>query len=61
MRSDAPVTAVLNLIFRPHTPEKQAPNLGAVGDQIDLIIEGRTRTAASGGRPATSPTTFPTR
>ncbi len=63
VRSDAPVTAVLNLNFRPHTPEKQPPGLGAVGDQIDLIIEGAHHDAAASATeaPATSPTTFPTR
>jgi hypothetical protein len=40
VRNDAPVTAILNLVFRPQTPErKPAENLGAVGDQIDLLIE----------------------
>jgi hypothetical protein len=39
-RSDAPVTAILNLVFRPQTQEKkQHDDLGAVGDQIDLLIE----------------------
>jgi hypothetical protein len=64
VRSDAPVTAVLNLNFRPHTPEKAAPNLGAVGDQIDLIIESahpHDGSPTPADAPATSPTTFPTR
>jgi hypothetical protein len=40
VRNDAPVTAILNLVFRPQTPErKPAEDLGAVGDQIDLLIE----------------------
>jgi hypothetical protein len=44
MRNDAPVTAILNLVFRPQTPEKKrASDLGAVGDQIDLLIEEATR------------------
>ena len=44
VRNDAPVTAVLNLVFRPQTPEqKRGPDLGAVGDQIDLIIEEAKR------------------
>ena len=44
MRNDAPVTAILNLVFRPQTPEKKRGNdLGAVGDQIDLIIEEAKR------------------
>ena len=34
------MTAILNLVFRPQTPErKPAGDLGAVGDQIDLLIE----------------------
>jgi Mg-chelatase subunit ChlD len=44
MRNDAPVTAILNLVFRPQTPEKKREHeLGAVGDQIDLIIEEANR------------------
>jgi hypothetical protein len=40
VRNDAPVTAILNLVFRPQTPEKKrGDDLGAVGDQIDLLIE----------------------
>jgi hypothetical protein len=40
VRNDAPVTAVLNLVFRPQTPEKKrGDDLGGVGDQIDLLIE----------------------
>jgi hypothetical protein len=64
VRSDAPVTAVLNLNFRPHTQEKTAPTLGAVGDQIDLIIESahpHDEPPPAADVPATSPTTFPTR
>jgi hypothetical protein len=44
MRNDAPVTAILNLVFRPQTPEKKrTDDMGAVGDQIDLLIEEATR------------------
>jgi len=44
VRNDAPVTAILNLVFRPQTPEKKhTEDLGAVGDQIDLIIEAATK------------------
>jgi hypothetical protein len=40
VRNDAPITAILNLVFRPQTPEKKrGDDLGAVGDQIDLLIE----------------------
>jgi hypothetical protein len=57
-RSDAPVTAVLNMVFRPRTPaEKKADlDLGAVGEEIDMVIdEMRHRDAAheapDGGAP----------
>ena len=53
-RSDAPVTAVLNMVFRPRTPDKKADvDLGAVGDQIDLVIEEmqRRETGATRARP----------
>jgi von Willebrand factor type A domain len=47
-RSDAPVTAVLNMIFRPRTPEKAADvDLGEVGSQIDLVIEEMHRREAT--------------
>jgi hypothetical protein len=40
LRSDAPSTAVLNLVFRPRTPEKrETPEEAALGEQIDLVIE----------------------
>jgi hypothetical protein len=42
-RSDAPVTAILNLVFKPQTQEKKHDDLGAVGDQIDLLIEEATK------------------
>jgi hypothetical protein len=69
VRSDAAVTAVLNLVFRPRTPEKTpAAELGAVGDQIDLIIEEAQRheeaeAAGAAGAPSglPAPTPFPTR
>ncbi len=39
-RSDAPVTAVLNMVFRPRTSDTKADvDLGAVGAEIDLVIE----------------------
>ena len=53
-RSDAPVTAVLNMVFRPRTSEKQADvDLGEVGNQIDLVIEEMHRREAS--PPAATP------
>jgi hypothetical protein len=64
VRSDAPVTAILNLVFRPRTPEKRTgPDLGAVGDQIDLIIEEAQRRDDGDGRPHADlpPTLLPTR
>ncbi|HSZ82559.1 MAG TPA: hypothetical protein VLA14_09760 [Polyangia bacterium] len=40
LRSDSPSTAVLNLVFRPRTPEKpETPEEAALGAQIDLVIE----------------------
>ena len=72
VRNDAPVTAILNLVFRPQTPEKKrGSDLGAVGDQIDLIIEEaqkRDEQAAAQAEPPTAtarpgkpPTNAPTR
>ena len=53
-RSDAPVTAVLNMVFRPRTPDKKADvDLGEVGNEIDLVIEEMHRREASA--PAPSP------
>jgi hypothetical protein len=46
-RSDAPVTAVLNMVFRPRTSDAKGDvDLGAVGDQIDLVIEEMHRREA---------------
>jgi hypothetical protein len=56
MRSDAPVTAVLNMNFRPRTPDKKADvDLGAVGDQIDLVIEEMERREAARDPSSTAP------
>ena len=48
-RSDAPVTAVLNMVFRPRTPaEKKADvDLGPVGDEIDMVIDEMHRREAN--------------
>ena len=47
-RSDAPVTAVLNMVFRPRTADKKADvDLGEVGNEIDLVIEEMHRREAS--------------
>ena len=56
----APVTAILNLVFRPQTPEKKrGDDLGAVGDQIDLLIEEAQKrdeqADATDARPPQSP------
>jgi hypothetical protein len=51
-RSDAPVTAVLNMVFRPRTSDaKGEVDLGPVGDQIDLVIEEMHRREASATAP----------
>ena len=40
LRSDSPSTAILNLVFRPRTPEKhESADEAALGEQIDLVIE----------------------
>jgi hypothetical protein len=66
VRSDAPVTAILNLVFRPRTPEKRpgaAP--GGLGDQIDVLIEEAQREAegppSAAVEPPSTPPSFPTR
>jgi hypothetical protein len=54
-RSDAPVTAVLNMVFRPRTQADKKPevDLGAVGDEIDMVVdEMKRRDAADGGTAA---------
>ena len=52
------MTAILNLVFRPQTPEKKrGDDLGAVGDQIDLIIEEAHREEVQ--RPEAPPTDGP--
>jgi len=66
VRSDAPVTAILNLVFRPRTQDKKSgPDLGAIGDQIDLIIEEAQRREDAANPPHAdlppTPSTYPTR
>jgi hypothetical protein len=47
-RSDAPVTAILNMVFKGHTPDKKPEvDLGTVGAEIDLVIEEMHRQEAS--------------
>jgi len=51
-RSDAPVAAVLNMVFRPRTADKKADvDLGEVGNEIDLVIEEMHRREASAPAP----------
>jgi hypothetical protein len=40
-RNDEPVTAIVNLVFRPRTPEKKhsAESSFPIGAEIDLILE----------------------
>jgi hypothetical protein len=40
-RNDEPVTAILNLVFRPHTPDR-APTMQdpGISREIDLLVEG---------------------
>jgi von Willebrand factor type A domain len=61
-RSDAPVTAILNMVFRSRTPDKKpAVDLGAVGAEIDLVIEEMHRQEASASAsPTTAPASAPT-
>ena len=57
-RSDAPVTAVLNMVFRPRTSDKKADvDLGEIGNEIDLVIEEMHRREA--GAPAATPPPHP--
>ena len=57
-RSDAPVTAVLNMVFRPRTSDKKADvDLGEVGNEIDLVIEEMHRREASAPTPGAAPPT----
>jgi hypothetical protein len=58
LRSDAPSTAILNLVFRPRTPERHASaDEAALGEQIDLIIEEAHRDEVH--RPEAPPTDGP--
>jgi hypothetical protein len=56
LRSDAPSTAILNLVFRPRTPERhETPEEAALGAQIDLVIEALDRTAPQDSNDETPP------
>jgi hypothetical protein len=61
LRNDAAVTAVMNLVFRPRTPEKHSnADEAALGTQIDLIIEEdlrRTENPPAGAAPMIDTTT----
>jgi hypothetical protein len=64
LRSDSPSTAVLNLVFRPRTPEKhESAEEAALGEQIDLVIEElhRTEPAPADEPPPTDRSMIPTR
>jgi hypothetical protein len=65
VRSDAPATAILNLVFRPRTPEKRPPGEPAGPDQIDVLIEEAQRDAegppSATVEPAPAARSFPTR
>lgn len=55
-RNDEPVTAILNLVFKPRTPEKAATLAGtAVGDEIDLLVDEALRDGSTAARPPDSP------
>lgn len=52
-RNDEAVTAILNLVFKPRTPEKVASLTGtAVGDEIDLLVEEALRDGSPAGSPS---------
>jgi len=60
------VTAILNLVFRPRTPEKRpGSEPGGLGDQIDVLIEEAQREAegppSATVEPSPSSRSFPTR
>jgi hypothetical protein len=66
VRSDAPVTAILNLVFRPRTTEKRpGGEPGGLADQIDLLVEEAQREAEGPTSATIAPTpekpSFPTR
>ncbi|HVZ71202.1 MAG TPA: hypothetical protein VHJ20_02405 [Polyangia bacterium] len=64
LRNDFPATAVLNLVFRPYTPEKATtPDEAALGAKIDLVIEElhRTQQPSVDEPPQTDRSMVPTR
>ena len=63
LRSDSPSTAILNLVFRPRTPEKhESAEEAALGAQIDLVIEELHRAATTDDEPpAVDRSMIPTR
>ncbi len=49
-RNDERVTAVLNLVFRPRTPDKQAPATApGVSREIDLLVDGALGAGGASG------------
>ena len=63
LRSDSPSTAILNLVFRPRTPEKhENADEAALGEQIDLVIDELHRAEARvDDPPAVDRSMIPTR
>ncbi|HVU49085.1 MAG TPA: hypothetical protein VHL80_00260, partial [Polyangia bacterium] len=64
LRSDSPTTAILNLVFRPRTPEKpESAAEAALGAQIDLVIEElhRAEPAPADETPTVDRSMIPTR
>jgi hypothetical protein len=64
LRSDSPSTAILNMVFRPRTPEKRlSTEEAALGAQIDLVIEDlhRSEPAPPDETPPVDRSMIPTR
>jgi hypothetical protein len=56
LHNDAPVTAILNLVFRPRTPDKKREAGDSVlSDEIDLVIEEMHRAERAASSQPTSP------
>lgn len=56
-RNDEAVTAVLNLVFRPRTPDRRTPGLQeSTGRELDLLVEAALKAEAiDAGAPVTAP------
>jgi von Willebrand factor type A domain len=55
LHNDAPVTAILNLVFRPRTPEKKRDADSVLSDEIDLVIEEMHRAERAASPPPVPP------